>query len=66
MSACPKCGSKRSEVTHNKPQEGGEVQRRRKCNLCGFRFNTVEMPIDTFAKLKNLFDAIRSITLGRG
>lgn len=66
MSACPKCSHKISEVTHNKHQEGGEVQRRRKCSVCGFRFNTVEVPLDTFSKLKNLFDAIRSITLGRG
>lgn len=66
MSACPKCGNKTSEVTHNKPQEDGTAQRRRKCSLCGFRYNTVEVPLDMFSRLKNLFDAIRSITLGRG
>lgn len=65
MSACPKCGNK-SGVTHNKPQDDGTVERRRKCEICGFRFSTVEVALDTFSRLKNLVDAIRSITRGTG
>lgn len=64
MSACPKCGNKSSEVTHNKHQDDGSIQRRRKCGLCGFRFNTVEMLQERLSPMQNLLDAIRSIQLG--
>jgi transcriptional regulator NrdR family protein len=30
------------------------IRRRRKCNACGFRFSTYEIPDSLFATLKNL------------
>ncbi|MBI2405945.1 transcriptional repressor NrdR [Candidatus Microgenomates bacterium] len=38
---CPYCGSEKNEVTDSRAN-GGEVRRRRKCESCSGRFNTVE------------------------
>ena len=38
---CLKCNSSTS-VVDSRPQETSAIKRRRKCNSCGYRFNTIE------------------------
>lgn len=45
---CPSCGKRQLKTTDSRPTRGG-IRRRKKCNLCGFRFSTVE----TIAKIRN-------------
>ena len=38
---CEKCNSATS-VVDSRPQETSAIKRRRKCSVCGHRFNTIE------------------------
>ena len=52
---CPKCG-KSTIVTDSRERNNG-IYRRRKCNLCGYRFSTYETigGKGTWSKLKKLY-----------
>lgn len=50
---CPKCNSVRLRVLDSRPTIGNEVRRRRKCELCGYRFTTYELTAVKRAKLNN-------------
>ena len=39
---CPKCGCYEDEVINSR-KYGNTIRRRRECQKCGFRFNTVEV-----------------------
>lgn len=53
---CPQCGCKKSSVTNSRPWHGKffRVQwRKRKCHICGFVAQTVEIPIELLNKVVN-------------
>ena len=42
---CPKCGMDQTEVIRSRPYlDGKAIARRRRCLICGFRFDTCEAP----------------------
>lgn len=47
---CPSCGSE-SGVYDSRPRHG-TVQRRRRCNQCGERWNTLEVDVAEIEKLE--------------
>ena len=49
---CPKCGSNNVYTVASRPKKDGHV-RRRSCADCGTRWNTMEIPMDEYIKLKN-------------
>jgi transcriptional repressor NrdR len=38
---CPACGKRKLSTKDSRPTFGG-IRRRKECNLCGYRFSTVE------------------------
>lgn len=50
-SYCPKCGSDRT-ITKDVQQQDGNIRRRRECNACGWRYTTMEVPLDEFNRLR--------------
>ncbi len=60
MSACPKC-SKTSSVIRSDPQHDGKIKRRRKCESCGFRYNTIEMGLEELKRMREMEGAIGSL-----
>ena len=49
---CPKCGSYNVYTVATRQKKDGHV-RRRSCAGCGTRWNTLEIPMDEYIKLKN-------------
>lgn len=46
---CPHCGEENSRVIDSRVNiKTGILERRRKCNACGFRWNAVEIDIGTY------------------
>ena len=44
---CQECGTTESKVIDSRPSEDGrQIRRRRECEHCGFRFSTLEAPVD--------------------
>ncbi len=47
---CPKCGSENLEVIRT-TDEVDHIIRRRKCQDCGYRFNTIETDTDVYDRV---------------
>ena len=54
MSACPTCSSPDSKVVDSR-STGPDQQRRRQCEACGARWNTVEVNRVYLAELERAF-----------
>jgi transcriptional regulator NrdR family protein len=48
---CPHCGSDRTYVKDVQQDDKG-IRRRRECNACGWRYTTVEVPLDELTRLQ--------------
>lgn len=46
---CPKCSAE-TVVVDSRVDYYGRVRRRRKCPVCGYRFNTVEVEVSEIQK----------------
>lgn len=53
LMVCPKCGSYNVIVIDSRPADA-MVNRRRKCCVCDYRFNTVEVNTDNYDRLVQL------------
>jgi len=62
----PKCG-KDAVITYDTrtPKAGGvwSVRRRKRCDACGFRFQTTEIMDSEFDRLHDIEDGIRALRL---
>ena len=48
---CPKCGMDQTAVIRSRPYlDGKAIARRRECLVCGFRFDTCEVPATLIRK----------------
>ena len=56
---CPKCKSESVYVTDTMPGDDGRIYRRKRCEACNFRFNTVEVTEAEYTT--NWLDALQSI-----
>ncbi|WP_371818637.1 hypothetical protein [Aminobacter sp. MDW-2] len=45
---CPSCGKRKLATVDSRPTRGG-IRRRKVCNVCAYRFTTIE----TIAKIRN-------------
>ena len=62
---CPKCGADALVVVDSRSQ-ASEVNRRRKCCACEYRFNTIEMPVETYREIKRkMLERVASVMQGR-
>ena len=50
---CPECQNKQFRIIDVRSKKFG-IQRRRECRKCGHRFNTAEISIDEYRKLREL------------
>lgn len=57
---CPKCGSDETAVRDTR-MTGIVRYRRRKCNRCGNKFSTMEIPMQEYIRLKADEAAVESI-----
>jgi transcriptional repressor NrdR len=49
---CRKCGANGARIVDSRQvQEGRETKRRRACRVCGYRWNTLEIPAALVARL---------------
>lgn len=48
---CPHCGSYQVRTVDSRPYDT-QVRRRRECNDCLKRFNTIEIPLEEYKTLK--------------
>lgn len=49
---CPNCKKEsRQHVHDSRPGDDGYIHRRRKCQLCGSNFSTIEIPNDKYGDL---------------
>lgn len=54
---CPKCGMDQTEVIRSRPYlDGKAIARRRRCLICGFRFDTCEVPATLIRKKREKHD----------
>lgn len=53
---CPKCGSDDTAVRDTR-MTGIVRYRRRKCNRCGNKFSTMEIPMQEYIRLKEIENA---------
>ena len=56
---CPKCGGD-SYIVDGRNKKYG-YRRRRECELCGFRWSTLEIVIESGCRLRNGFDISRVV-----
>lgn len=57
---CPQCDSYQVRTVDSRPYVT-QVRRRRECADCGFRFNTIEIPLDEYKRLKQA--ALKSLAI---
>jgi transcriptional repressor NrdR len=57
---CLKCKSHESYVIDSRPREA-TVYRRRRCEECGYRWSTTEVPQDQYEKFGQVAKALRSL-----
>lgn len=43
---CIQCEAGKTQVKDSRQNEDGFIRRRRECGLCGFKFTTVEVPLN--------------------
>ncbi len=48
---CPNCGSYQVRTVDSRPYDT-QVRRRRECHDCKVRFNTIEIPLEEYKRLK--------------
>ena len=48
---CPQCSSFQVHICDSR-HEGTHVRRRRECMACGFRYSTMELPVEEYNRLK--------------
>ena len=54
---CPKCKSKAKTVAGAINKEHDEVYRKRVCTECGYKFYTVEFPVEPNIQFKDEFES---------
>ena len=52
---CPKCNNEKTKIVDSRADEES-VWRRRECQGCGYRFNTIEIDEDYFEKVVKKHD----------
>lgn len=55
---CPECGKRQSGVTDSRPGQNGWTKRRRRCEGCGNRWITIEVPAAVIDDLPIAIQAI--------
>ena len=60
ITLCPKCGSSSIYVTDSR-KDCGRIRRRKKCNMCDFRFTTYEVPAIEFVKIQKTLHLIAEL-----
>lgn len=60
---CPKCGSENNRIVDSR-QRDNTTMRRRWCNNCGLRFNTLEVQEEKYKKILSRDLAIRELLRG--
>ena len=61
MLVCPECNSAQLYVVDSRNNKEDYVARRRKCEACGHRFPTVEIPKDVYDDLIRKRNRLRAL-----
>lgn len=58
--SCNLCGHQRSRVLRT-VYDAGDIRRVRQCDGCGHKWVTLEVPVDTVSKAREVFEAVKAI-----
>lgn len=64
VNQCPECGKNDSIILDSEVSRKGKcgfVRRRRECQSCGFRWSTMEVPLEMGLKIIKAINAIKSL-----
>lgn len=63
---CPKCGDTEEQRTIDSRTDLYGTKRRKSCPLCGHRFNTIEITMDSFKELLDSYEQVGQIVKNVG